>query len=213
MIKLRVIFFIAFSAVVFCGCDPLTVHKVTSTIFDGVPSMPPAEQYCKDYYEQATLDQLDAERKQQQSVVLESKHPPYEEKRCNDCHDKNTESGFVVAKDVLCAHCHKGFPQGRFLHGPAAVGGCLKCHLPHTSQNPSLLTKPKGELCGACHTEERVAKGLTAFDMAAEAGWSHVVESLKTYAVLPREVFSDPARHFVELRNRILQAKLQPAMV
>jgi len=152
--------FMAAVAVVLGGCDPLTLHKVTSTIFDGVPSMPPAEQYCKDYHEQATLDMLMAERKQQQNIVQESKHPPYAEKRCNDCHNKDAESGFVVAADALCAHCHKGFPKGNFLHGPAAVGGCLKCHLPHTSQNPNLLTKPKGELCGVCHTESRVALGL-----------------------------------------------------
>lgn len=24
-----------------CGCDPLTRHKALSTIFDGVPSLPP----------------------------------------------------------------------------------------------------------------------------------------------------------------------------
>lgn len=162
MKKIILISFIAVAAVVLGGCDPLTMHKVMSTVFDGVPSMPPAEQYCRDYHEQATLDQLMAERKQKKDVVLESKHPPYEEKRCNDCHNKDTDSGFVVAADLLCAHCHKGFPKGNFLHGPAAVGGCLKCHLPHTSQNPSLLVKPKGELCGVCHTEARVAQGLHA---------------------------------------------------
>jgi predicted CXXCH cytochrome family protein len=160
MIKIIVIFFLAASAVVFCGCDPLTVHKVSSTVFDGFPTMPPPEQYCKDYHELATLDELAAERKQQREVVMESKHPPYEEKRCNDCHDKNTESGFVVPAADLCAHCHKGFPTGRFLHGPAAVGGCLKCHLPHTSQNPSLLVKPKGDVCGICHTEARATQQL-----------------------------------------------------
>ena len=99
------------------GCDPLTVHKVTSTIFDGVPTMPSPQQYCKDYHEQATLDDLAAERQQQNSVVHNSVHPPYGEKRCSDCHDKNTDSGFVVAADALCGHCHKGFPKGSFLHG------------------------------------------------------------------------------------------------
>lgn len=149
------------ATVVLCGgCDPLTRYKVTSTIFDGVPSMPPAEQYCKDYHDQATLDELLTERKEQASAAQDSKHPPFAEKRCNNCHDKSSESGYVVPADRLCAHCHKGFPEGAFLHGPAAVGACLKCHLPHTSPNPSLLIKPKGDLCSACHTEERLAKGL-----------------------------------------------------
>lgn len=151
---------LAVVAVISGGCDPLTVHKVTSTVFDGVPSMPTAEQYCKDYHEQATQSELLAERKKQQSVVRDSIHPPYAEKRCNDCHDKTTDSGFVVAADALCVHCHKGFPVGEFLHGPAAVGACRRCHLPHTSKNSNLLVKPKEEVCDICHSEARASRGL-----------------------------------------------------
>lgn len=142
------------------ACDPLTVHKVTTTIFDGVPSMPSPEQYCRDYHIQATKEELAAKQKQQQSVKQGSTHPPFAEKRCNDCHDKNTDSGFVVAADLLCAHCHKGFPAGNFLHGPAAVGSCLKCHLPHSADNPTLLVKPAAELCDGCHIEARGSSRL-----------------------------------------------------
>jgi predicted CXXCH cytochrome family protein len=162
MRKTILISFIAAATFVCGGCDPLTMHKVASTVFDGVPSMPSPEQYCRDYHDQAKLDELAAERKQQKDVILGSSHPPYAAKRCNDCHDKNTDSGFVVAADVLCDHCHKGFLKGAFQHGPAAVGACLKCHLPHSSQNPSLLIKPKGQLCDVCHAEMRTARGLHA---------------------------------------------------
>jgi predicted CXXCH cytochrome family protein len=149
---------------VMCACDPLTVHKVTTTIFDGVPSMPPADQYCQEYHQvaqtrerEATLSLLQANQ-----GSSESQHPPYTEKRCNDCHNKNTDSGFVTPIEQLCVHCHKGFPTGQFLHGPAAVGACSKCHLPHNSSNPSLLSKPKAQLCITCHTEARVAEGMHA---------------------------------------------------
>jgi predicted CXXCH cytochrome family protein len=141
------------------GCDPLTVHKVTSTIFDGVPSLPSADQYCRDYHIQATKDELEAAQKQQKKIVG-SKHPPFAEKRCSDCHDKSTDSGFVVAADALCAHCHKGFPAGNFLHGPAAVGACLKCHGPHSTDNPNLLVKPAAEICDTCHAEARSSSKL-----------------------------------------------------
>ena len=142
------------------GCDPLTVHKVSSTLLDGVPSLPPAEEYCNEYHKKATQDELNAAKKIKQSVAQSSSHPPYTAKRCNDCHNKDTDSGFVVEKEVLCAHCHKGFPPGAYLHGPAAVGACLKCHLPHSSNYPNLLVKPKEELCDVCHAEARLAKGL-----------------------------------------------------
>jgi len=147
-----------------CACDPLTVHKVTTTIFDGVPSMPPADQYCQEYHEKTVLEELEAAKRQKAAKLssLQSQHPPFAEKRCNNCHDKNSESGFVVPLGELCAHCHKNFPVGDFLHGPAAVGACLKCHLPHTSDHPSLLVKSKAEICSVCHVEPRTAQDMHA---------------------------------------------------
>lgn len=153
-------------AVALClgGCDPLTVHKVTSTIFDGVPSLPPADQYCKDYSEE--VHSVEHAGGQKQSLVkgsgTQSEHPPYAEKQCNGCHDKTSESGFVVPLENLCAHCHKGFPAGEFVHGPVATGACLKCHLPHKSDSPALLVKGKGELCAICHIEPRLAAAMHA---------------------------------------------------
>jgi predicted CXXCH cytochrome family protein len=148
-----------------CACDPLTVHKVTTTIFDGVPSMPPPDQYCKEYHEKTVQEELEAARRLRLAKVgnQQSQHPPFTEKRCNSCHDKNAESGFVVPQlSELCAHCHKNFLVGDFLHGPAAVGSCLKCHLPHTSENPSLLIKSKAEICSVCHVESRLAVDMHA---------------------------------------------------
>jgi predicted CXXCH cytochrome family protein len=159
MKKLASIILLLAACALLSGCDPLTMHKVSTTIFDGVPSMPSAEEYCQDYHLKATQDELLA-RQKQKSVVQDSKHPPYAEKRCNDCHNKETESGFVVPADKLCAHCHKDFPVGNFLHGPAAVGACLKCHVPHTSNNPSLLSKPPSEVCAVCHAEKRLSVKL-----------------------------------------------------
>jgi predicted CXXCH cytochrome family protein len=156
------LFLCALPLCMLCGCDPLTVHKVTTTIFDGVPTMPPADQYCQDYHQQALQDELLAAQKKSAAnqKAGASQHPPFAEKRCSNCHDKNTESGFVTPADQLCGHCHKGFPRGEYLHGPAAVGACLKCHVPHTSDNPTLLVKSKKELCVVCHKEERVASAM-----------------------------------------------------
>jgi predicted CXXCH cytochrome family protein len=145
-----------------CACDPLTVHKVTSTIFDGVPSMPPADQYCREFHEKTVQEELEAAKRSKMAGLNQQKsqHPPFAEKRCNLCHDKNAESGFVTALGDLCAHCHKGFPVGDYLHGPAAVGACLKCHLPHTSDHPSLLVKSKANICTVCHVETRAAADM-----------------------------------------------------
>ena len=147
------------------------MYQITSTIFDGVPRMPPADKYCKDYHDQAMLDELAEESNLSEAKRMsqkESSHPPYAQKRCNNCHDKNTESGFVVEADKLCVHCHTGFPKGEFVHGPVAVGACLKCHVPHSSKFPSLLVKPRSEVCNVCHTERRAAAGLHKTAMSKE---------------------------------------------
>ncbi|NTW88080.1 MAG: cytochrome C [Desulfobulbaceae bacterium] len=145
------------------GCNSLTVHKVTSTVFDGVPSMPSPEQYCYDYHQKALQDEREAAKKLEAQALQagdRSVHPPYAEKRCNDCHNKESDSGFVTEKEALCAVCHKNFLEGSNVHGPAAVGSCLECHLPHNAPNPSLLKKVNGELCATCHREQRQAESL-----------------------------------------------------
>ncbi len=145
------------------ACDPATRYKISSTIFDGVPRMPPAEQYCREYHENASREELEAAQRKALEAGREdaSSHPPYAEKKCNNCHDKESASGFVVADArKLCAHCHIDFPKGAYLHGPAAVGSCRECHEPHNSNYPSLLVKSKEEICRKCHVEDRLSKGI-----------------------------------------------------
>ena len=144
------------------GCDPLTVHKVTSTIFDGVPSMPPAEEYCKDYHQQALVEEREAATKQNvtNKSVVGSFHPPYKEKKCNNCHDKSTDSGLIKPRNEVCFVCHPDIAKKRYVHGPVSVGACLECHDPHTSAESSLLKVEKGKLCAVCHKEKRIAEGL-----------------------------------------------------
>lgn len=157
------IFWIAAAMALLCGCDPVTRHKITSTIFEGVPSLPPAEEYCRAYHEKASAEEREAAGKKAaaEAKVAGSIHPPYAEKQCDNCHDKSTESGFVVPKkEQLCAVCHAGFIKGAYAHGPAAVGSCLECHVPHDSSFPKLLKIARENLCGTCHRERRQAQRM-----------------------------------------------------
>ncbi len=143
------------------GCDQATRHKVLSTIFDGVPSLPPVGDYCQDYAEQVIAARQKGE---EESVMVAasrgSAHKPYEEKKCQDCHAFQSGSGLILPREELCLHCHKGFGQGAHVHGPVSVGDCQTCHLPHNSPNKALLIVPDGELCGKCHQEPRLAAGM-----------------------------------------------------
>ena len=52
--------------------------------------------------------------------------------------------------------------------------------------------------------EERIAKGLTAFNAGAKAGWRNVEQDLRKYDVLPEQFFAKPIEYFASLRETIL---------
>ncbi|MCA9187632.1 MAG: hypothetical protein R3E01_33950 [Pirellulaceae bacterium] len=62
-------------------------------------------------------------------------------------------------------------------------------------------------------TEERIEKGLRAFDFAERAGWDTVFDSLDYYGQMPRSYFNDPTGHFESLRaNAIRQGQIAVSM-
>ena len=163
--KLVAVLLLVAACLVVAGCDPVTRHKALSTVFDGVPSLPPTDQLCTEFANQrvaAVLDDIAGKKAAttESGAVTQSKHLPYQEKRCNGCHDKTKKGGLVAPKNELCYVCHTGFIKGSFVHGPVAVSDCLACHLPHTSSYPSLLKFDKSVLCATCHKETRVASAM-----------------------------------------------------
>lgn len=52
--------------------------------------------------------------------------------------------------------------------------------------------------------EERVSRGLQAFQIAADVGFATTEESLRKYAMLPDAFFTQPSEYFSELRHQIL---------
>jgi hypothetical protein len=55
--------------------------------------------------------------------------------------------------------------------------------------------------------EERIAKGLVAFNTAADAGWKNVEQDLRKYDVLPEQFFAKPIEYFASLRETILASQ------
>lgn len=164
---LKALLFAFLSCLLLASCtDPVTRHKVLSTIFDGVPSLPPAGEMCNKYYqERVAAEAAGIEMIDTAGDVLEnrgSSHKPYAEKKCRDCHsnDKNINAGLIAPKRELCGVCHTDFIKGHNVHGPVAVGDCLACHLPHNSQYPSLLKEDPDKICATCHQESRLAAAM-----------------------------------------------------
>ncbi|UFS71064.1 cytochrome c3 family protein [Geomonas sp. RF6] len=152
------------------GCDPVNRHMVLSTIFDGVPTLPEPAQLCVEYNDKRVdelRDQLAGKTVAKDAAPgEESVHRPYGEKKCDDCHDKSKDSGLVRPANELCLMCHKNFFKGAYQHGPAAVGDCLACHVPHNSPDGPLLKMSRTKVCDSCHKEPRAA--LALHDKVAE---------------------------------------------
>lgn len=140
------------------GCSELSVRNFNSFVFDGVPAPPEPDIYCAPWLaaKQAPLSSSRRE-KEANAKPKGSIHPPYAEKRCNDCHDKSKENGLVAPTEKLCFICHDTIATGAFVHAPAGAGSCLSCHLPHDSASPRLLAKENEKLCLGCHKEARLA--------------------------------------------------------
>ena len=50
-------------------------------------------------------------------------------------------------------------------------------------------------------TEERIQRGMYAFQLAQAAGWDYVQESMKAYGVMPEDYFEDPQKTYHEILN------------
>lgn len=57
--------------------------------------------------------------------------------------------------------------------------------------------------------EERVKRGLEAFQLAADAGWDRAAESLKVYNILPASFFISSRQHFQTTRTDVLGSTFQ----
>jgi len=52
--------------------------------------------------------------------------------------------------------------------------------------------------------DERIERGLAAFDLATMAGWESVEAALGCYGLMPSEFNADPARYFLNMASEVL---------
>ncbi len=54
-------------------------------------------------------------------------------------------------------------------------------------------------------TDERITKGLSAYDLAERAGWDKVYQAMEYYGQMPTDFFQDPVAHFDNLRQEVIR--------
>lgn len=151
------------------GCtDPVTKHSILSTLFDGVPGLPTSRKLCeeemgeqyKEFYEALAVEEEAGRIEEKSEKKIVSRHRPFVEKNCKGCHDFKKTNRLITEKSELCFVCHTNFIEGKYVHGPVAVGDCLACHLPHDAKYSALLQQHKNIICAKCHKEGRLAEQM-----------------------------------------------------
>jgi predicted CXXCH cytochrome family protein len=134
-------------------------YKTLKIFFDGVPD-PNARAEKKEDESPKNKQPTDQNKKRpvQEWVKIESRHPDYYNRKCENCHNKSAANFLKTGREKFCFTCHDQSDfQGDFLHGPVAGNDCLVCHLPHQSRHKYLLKETGAGMCLECHMREDVA--------------------------------------------------------
>lgn len=133
------------------GCSAKKNYKTLSFFFDGVPKPGEKSKTGGKKVQGPVLEKAPLKPENWDKII--SRHPPYAERKCKECHNTRSLNFIRGKKDRLCYTCHKKEKfVGDYLHGPVAVGACLACHLPHESKYDKLLKMDSPRLCTGCHT-------------------------------------------------------------
>jgi predicted CXXCH cytochrome family protein len=147
------------AALVVVGCSsPQQKQKWLTFFFDGVPTAgattnQPVVQLDEDgrplVFVQAPQTNLAAF-----AAPAFTKHPPYDEKKCSECHVSKFSVEMKGSQKQVCFGCHKDFlTTAKVKHQPAENSECTACHEPHGGPLPKMVTKAGKALCLECHDD------------------------------------------------------------
>lgn len=93
-------------------------------------------------------------------LIDAKKHPPYEEKSCDACHESPSKTGELrLSADLsdTCLACHDGRDEEKSgetkPHLPKNDVQCADCHSGHLIHSKGMLKFESGKACQQCHTE------------------------------------------------------------
>jgi predicted CXXCH cytochrome family protein len=147
---------VALASISLVGCAPEKQYKVLSFFFDGVP-----------VHDTTIVVQNNTAASEDGDMVVNHNiskpeyftHKPYEEEKCNSCHESDFSNRLIKKTPELCYNCHDDFSsQFKSLHGPVNGGYCTECHNQHMSKYEKLLDRTGQDLCLSCHQKEQILK-------------------------------------------------------
>src|ERR1051326_7628133 len=144
------------------GCSTQSRHKWLTRFFDGVP-VPGAStnrgaivRYDEDGRPLGVLAPLPTNVAAAVAPPF-TRHPPYEERKCTECHESRFSPSMRGSQKQVCLSCHTPlkdlFASTKSHHVPAENGECTSCHAPHGSPNPKMVSRAGKALCAECHED------------------------------------------------------------
>lgn len=149
----------------FTTCTTEKWHRTLTFFFDGVPDTT-SKQLVKANDSVKHADTSNVSHANVNNAPSQIIHPPYKERNCDACHQKDQKGKFVAEQPDLCYNCHDNFKtKYKSLHAPVEAGSCTECHSPHYSKNKKLLIRQGQDLCLYCHDKQDVFKIETHKDI------------------------------------------------
>jgi predicted CXXCH cytochrome family protein len=156
--------------VVLHSCVTKSNYRALSYFFDGVPN--PDSTSVQKLDISAVIDPGNT------NIVINTQssgsvHPPYADRDCSMCHDRDKQNKLISNMPDICYMCHDNFSDGnKTVHGPVAGGNCTQCHDPHKSKYKKMLLDNSQELCFKCHQKEDVMNNLIHSDIDSMVCWN-----------------------------------------
>ncbi|MHC4083647.1 MAG: cytochrome c3 family protein [Planctomycetota bacterium] len=133
------------------SCDEEERYKTLTFFFDGVPPLK-----SDDVNDVNSPDKV-GQKSLKRNVPTFNVHEP--SKVCENCHDMTKKPRWATPEFVkeplqLCYDCHPNSNYSGsvdYVHGPVAIGDCMRCHNPHRSKQEHLLKIPVPDVCYRCH--------------------------------------------------------------
>src|SRR5215831_19295373 len=147
--------FIIFGVVILLGCSTDKKRKWLTFFFDGVPTAGQGTNAPTVVYDEngKPLDRTVVVHTNAPAPKIKFiAHPPYEDKKCNECHESRFSVKLKGTQRQVCFSCHDDFlEKAKVKHQPVENSECSSCHDPHGSSNPKMLVQTGQALCLQCH--------------------------------------------------------------
>jgi predicted CXXCH cytochrome family protein len=175
------------------SCDETQRYETLTFFFDGVPPL-----------EGEDVNDVNSPDKGKQKLLQGTGpvwfvHEP--SKVCANCHDMTKIPSWATPEFVkeplqLCYDCHPGSNYSGsvdYVHGPVAVGECMRCHNPHRSRQKYLLKLPVPDVCYQCHEKADIESIADhSAELLSECLECHVGHSSSERGLLRKDWNAEP---------------------